>query len=432
MKKLVTFFITIIYICFSVLPCFAQNDGEIAEKSETYNPRSKYMLMADIESDLFMYEKNSEESISPSGFAKILTAITAIENAENLNKKITVPEKVLDGFDYSNRNIGLKYGEKISLYDLIQAMIVFDASDCAIVIAHSVGESYDKFIEMMNQTAKKAGAKKSVFMHPAGFNKTGQSTSLNDLYYITKYALENETFAKIASLDHIKIAPTNEHDQRVLFSTNQFLTTYYSPDHYNGDVYGVKSYHNSAEDCGIIARYDNSKINVLILCAKAPTENGNSYCYNDAKHLINMAKEDFVQVNLLDKEEFMAEVNVPNGKNATRLLLVNEKSVQTMLPKNYDKSLIKIETENPGEILAPIQKGQVIGKANILYNGKKYTSVNLLAFSDVEKSTINHIKNAISNITSSWIFKLILTLVILIFVLAVVNKIQKNIRKQKR
>ena len=125
------------------------------EKPKEYLPHSKYMLAVDLNSGLFTYEKNSDESFKPGALVKILTAITVLENVKDINKKVTVPEGILEDYNYDCGNIGLRYGEILSVRTLLEAMLIYDAGDCALALAHTTGESYEKFIALMNDTAKK-------------------------------------------------------------------------------------------------------------------------------------------------------------------------------------------------------------------------------------------------------------------------------------
>ncbi len=436
MKKM---FFALIFIIYALSPFRCQNmvfstENKVIEEENSFNSlSSECYLLADLSSNLFMREKNSDKEIEPSGFAKILTAITVLDYEDDIYKKVSIPKDILEGYNYANRSIGLKYGEKISVYDMLRAMLVYDAGDCAIALAHCVGKSYDDFVTLMNQTAKKAGAKSSNFLHPAGFKMDGQKTTLTDLYYITKYAMKNDTFSKTVNMDYIEIAPTNMHERkRVLFNTNEFLTTYYSLDHYNPDVYGVKSYYNSDKNSGVIAKYSDAKTSLLILCAGAKTIDGNNLSYDDAQYLIEYAKENYTPVVLIESNQFMSEVKIPNGKNADNLLLVNDSKIKTMLPKNYEEKLVEIDIQTNKKILAPIKKGDVMGKAIIKYGDKKYGEVNLLAYSDVEKSVFKHLKNKILAFTNSATFKLITVVFILIFILLYIDKIRKGkVRKRK-
>ncbi len=435
MKKFVFIITIIMYIfvsCVYPLGVSAQKSGNAddTKTEDVYVPSGEHLLLADISSNFFLYEKNADKAIEPSGFAKILTAITVIENTDDIYKKVTVEDDIFEGYNYSNRSIGLKYGEEISVYDMLRAMLVYDAGDCAIALAHSVGKSYENFVDLMNGTAKKAGAKNSVFKHPAGFKTEGQKTTLKDLYYITKYALRDKTIAEIVDMDYIEIEPTNLHEsKRVLFNTNEFMNTYYSLEYYNPNVHGVKSYVNNAENSGVIAKYTDSVNDLLILCAKAPTIEGNNMAYEDVNHLIKYATENFTPVTVIENDRFMSEVKITNGKNMSSLLLVNDGKIRVMLPNDYDKDSVKIDLEVKEKIMAPIKKGEVMGKAIVYYNDKKCGEVDLLAYSDVERSILTHLKNKITDFTDSAVFKLIIAVIIIVFILTTVNKYKQYKKK---
>ena len=99
-----------------------------------------------------------------------------------------------------------------------------------------------------------------------------------------------------------------------------------------------------------------------------------------------------------------------------------------MLPTNYDSELLEIKTQTKDEIYAPIKKGDVLGKTTVYYDGKKCGEVNLLAYSDIEKSNIVFIGKKLSLIFESVYFKLIVALIIFAFI----YKLLDNKKKAKR
>lgn len=399
------------------------------EKPKEYLPHSKYMLAVDMKSGLFTYEKNSDESFKPGGLVKILTAITVLENVKDINKKVTVPEGILEDYDYDCGNIGLRYGEILSVRTLLEAMLIYDAGDCALALAHTTAESYEKFIALMNDTAKKAGAKKTVFSNPAGNDTKAQNSTLRDMYLITAYALKNKTFSQIVSTDRIEIAPTNKYPQsRILFSTNQFLTTYYSLDHKSEYVKGVKSYYNSENDCGVIALYQDSADSYLLLCAGSDRIEDNNYSYNDAKFILNYSKQNYKQTVLVRNEEIISELKLPNGKQSDHVLAVSNGTIQMKLPISYKQSDIRIETDIKEKIMAPVKKGEKLGTATVYYGENKCGTVDLIAYSDIGHSTSNLIKYWMSIVLNSTYFKIIIITLLALFIF---KTIKLNRKKRK-
>lgn len=394
-----------------------------------YKPHAQSMLVTDLKSGMVLYDYNSNLRFSPGSLTKIVTAIVAIENCSGLDKKIAVPDGILANFDYNKFNIGLKYGEEISYKDLINAMIVHDAGDCAIVLGHTVLSSQNEFINQMNSYASKAGAKNTYFSDTCGFDLKGSYTTLTDMNLIVKKALENELFTSIISTQKIEIAPTNKYSQkRILYSTNNFISTYYSSDYINSKIKGVKNYYNSSSDCGNIAYYADSHNNMLVMCAKSNDDINTNYAYKDIEYLIEYANSNYSDIMLIKKDEIISETEITNSEDADRLLLVSDTDLVYKLPNNYDKSLIERKTVLNENIKAPVKKGEILGKTEVYYKGQKCGEVNLLAYETIDNSIITSIKNCIRSILKSFYFWGIIILFVILFIVRTINI---NRRKKK-
>ena len=150
--------------------------------------------------------------------------------------------------------------------------------------------------------------------------------------------------------------------------------------------------------------------------------------YTDVNYFIEYTKKHFTPVTVVENDRFMSEVKIPNGKNKDNLLLVNDGAIKVMLPNNYKQNLIKTDVVKKDNILAPINKGDVLGKVIVYYDNKKCGEVNLLAYSDIERSFLAHIDTKISNFTKSVAFKIIISLFILVIILIIANRNKQSKR----
>ena len=428
MKRFILLTIIVTLLFSSV---YAAPKDETEEFKEIYKPHADYMLVCDVESGFKIYSKDSNISINPYGFTKILTAITVIENQKDLNKKITVPGTILKDYDYTYGNIGLTSGERLSIKDMLCAMMMQDAGDCAIALAHTTGKSYDEFIKLMNDTAKKAGAKNSVFTEPAGFNKSTQKTTLEDMQKITTYALKNADFCNIANTQRLEIAPTNMCQlPRILFTTNRFLSKFYSEDYINPNVSGVKGYYKDSSDTGLIIRYTNGADDLLILTAKSDDVDNVNYAYKDTLHLIEKGKGFFTQIRYIRKEEFVSEIPLASAKDTDRILISSMADVYLKLPKEYDSELITREIVLRDSIDAPLDKFEELGVIKIYYDGFQVGSAPVAAYNKIEKSTSKVIKNVIADFMTSTRFWI--SLVIIIICVYIISKIKNRKNKSPK
>ena len=109
-------------------------------------------------------------------------------------------------------------------------------------------------------------------------------------------------------------------------------------------------------------------------------------------------------------------------------MLVPEYSYSTILPADADKNSIEIIPDVPEEIDAPVTEGQVIGKAQIQYNGQSLATINLVASETLERSELVYGATIIKNvITSPWFIGVaVLVLVLFVIYLVLVSVIGKN------
>lgn len=146
--------------------------------------------------------QNSALKKYPVSLTKMLTAILAIEYADTAadfvpqkSEKVTIGYEVYaikdNGEEYNS--VGFKPGDKVSLPDLITAMIVCDADDAALAIAVYIGrkimggvkdsyQKYDKdavdyFVNLMNHRVSILGLANTHFVTCAGEKSGYQSFS---------------------------------------------------------------------------------------------------------------------------------------------------------------------------------------------------------------------------------------------------------------
>ncbi len=125
--------------------------------------------------------------------AKILTAITAIENYDLEEEVIITKEDVNE----VGSKVYLKENEKIKRIDLLYALMLRSANDAASALSQNNSQ---KFILLMNETAKKIGMRNSVFENASGLDEREYNLSTAyDMAILSAYASNNETFKKISS-----------------------------------------------------------------------------------------------------------------------------------------------------------------------------------------------------------------------------------------
>ena len=119
---------------------------------------------------------------------KIMTALVALENSD-IKKETTVSKNATLA---SPVKMHLSVGEKMTIEQLLYAMMLQSYNDSAVAVAEAVGGSVEKFCTMMNEKAKEIGCSDTVFETPNGLDKGNHHSTAEDMSKIGVYALKNQ------------------------------------------------------------------------------------------------------------------------------------------------------------------------------------------------------------------------------------------------
>ena len=155
----------------------------------------KRAVIMDMDSGKVIYSKNPKTKCHNASTTKLMTAIVAVEKNKSLKKKIRISS---NANSVTGVRLGMSTGDRYYLWDLLHAMLLPSANDCAIAVAEGTSGSVDKFMKEVNKKAKNIGCKNTHFGTPNGLrsSKTHYTTAY-DLALIMRYAYNNDTIRKI-------------------------------------------------------------------------------------------------------------------------------------------------------------------------------------------------------------------------------------------
>jgi len=203
---------------------------------ETIHPdiEAKAALVMDVDSGVVLFEKDSRKRMPIASLTKIMTAILILES-HSLYEVVTVDENYAA---MKEDNIGVKIwlrqNEKITVGDLLIALLVRSAGDAAFSLAKHHSGSVEAFIDEMNEKATTLNLKNTHFMNPIGLDEDEHYSSAFDLAILTKYALRFSAFRNIIKIKEANITSTDGKIKHSFNSTNQLLNSYL-------DIQGVKT-----------------------------------------------------------------------------------------------------------------------------------------------------------------------------------------------
>jgi len=151
--------------------------------------RAVSLIEASTGQGLYGYDQAQELPIAST--TKLMTALVTIEHAR-LSQVFAEPDYYPAAVD---SQIGLRPGERMSVHDLLLALLLPSADDAAEDLAYNVGHgSVSRFIGMMNARARELGLRRTHYSTPIGLDAPGNYSSASDLVRLASFLLLHHPF----------------------------------------------------------------------------------------------------------------------------------------------------------------------------------------------------------------------------------------------
>ena len=200
---------------------------------------------------------------------KVMTAVVVLR-AGHLDRQVTVKKSYVGhvrGNDATSA--GLRAGDKVTVRQLLNGMLLPSGCDAAYALADVYGPGQTKFIAKMNKTAASLGMKQTHFVDsdglPTSSRKEGYSTP-HDLVSLARYAMKSSDFRAVVARRTYKLATGSGHHAYRWTNTNLLLGSY------SGTI-GIKTGHTDAAGyCLLFAAKRGSRTLIGLLLNSTTTD----------------------------------------------------------------------------------------------------------------------------------------------------------------
>ena len=354
---------------------------------------------------------------------------------------ITVKSDVLHLLDGTGSSVaGLEADEKLSIYQLLNCLMIPSGNDAALILADYIGGGdISKFVGMMNDKAKKLGCKNTHFENPHGLNDPNHYTTVTDMATITKYALTLPMFAEISNT----VTSDCLGDDRYLVTTNYMIDENRGGEYYYPYAQGIKT-GSTGNDYGYCLVSIAVKNGYTYLCVAygAPYEDENGELYDngamiDSAELYRWAFDNLSIKSILDKNDLVKEIKIDFAWNKDTIQLSPADGFSTIMPDDVSIESIDRIYDVPDHIEAPIKEGDHVGWVTLSYANQDLAKIELLASESVDRSELLTAVDGLKKIASSkWFIitlAVIFILVVIYFIVAAVyNRRKKTTRPVKK
>lgn len=383
MKRKIYFaFLCICFFCMTevvratyvTIPTWSENalvetSGEIGENFLDLSCESAILISQD--TGEVLYEHNAHEKLRPASVTKVMTILLIMEEIDS--GRLSYSDKIACSETASSMGgsqIWLDATEELTVDEMLKAICVVSANDCTVAMAEHIAGSEEMFVEKMNQKAKELGMNDTTFKNCHGIDEDGHETSSYDIALMSRELLKNHP--EITKYTTIWMDSLRD-GKSELVNTNKLIKNYQG-------ATGLKTGSTSLALFNLSASATRENLSLIAVVMRAPTTKERFSC---ARKLLDYGFSNYQYKKLAEKDCEVMKVPVMKGTEAEVAVKYSD-SVGKVMKKKEDGN-VEQEVIINGDIIAPIQKGDVLGKVFYRVNGEEVASVELVADSSVEK-----------------------------------------------
>lgn len=375
----------------TLLPVFAYELDESDTQAGAY-------YLYNIENGAVLAEKNADGAISPSSTAKIMTACIALESGIGEDTVVTVSSAMLSAS--SGRTMGLKVGDRLTVSDLLYAVVCGGYNDASLVLALSVCDSVEEFVELMNKKAEELGMSSSEYVNPTGLESSGMTTTAADTAILAEYMSENARFVEIGSTKSHTLSSVSTCSKATIANRSSILASYKGMSCFNT---------GSGSGDYTVIYYKTGGLSYICVVmgasAVSDVESGTNCAEVLSKRLLAHAVNDYSMRTVMSADTVIDTVPVKYSVELNEIDVYLEEDIRVYLSSEIDTDIdLTYSTYLYGELKAPLSAGERVGELVVSCDGRILATGYLTVAEDVRRNAFLHLMDLMKEYLSSRAF----------------------------
>ena len=326
-------------------------------------------LLMEKETGTVLFAKDEHARLEPASVTKIMTLLLVMEAIDSGQLSYdTVVTASAHACSMGGSQIWLKENEQMTVDDMLKAVCVVSANDCAVALAEQVAGSEDAFVERMNQRAAELGMADTTFQNATGLPAQGHLTSAYDIALMSReLVLHHPDIRRYTTL----WMDTLRDGQSSLVNTNKLVRFY-------PGCTGLKTGSTSTAGYCVSATAEKDGMELIAVILKGSTS---AQRFEDAKTLLNFGFATYALCPLTPGEA-LPPIPVTLGAQATVQPLAEEAKLLLEKAKATD---LEQSLDLPERLEAPVQIGDRLGTLIVTRQGETVAEIPILAAEDVPR-----------------------------------------------
>ena len=420
MKKFCAILFSFVLVLIIALPVAAEGESStLADNAPSLTAPAAYVV--NLDTNIVVYEKNSETPLSAASLTKLMTTLLLLENYQDQLDSIslTAPSYVYDLIWEQSTNASsadIRRGETQSLRNLLYAMLLPSGNEAAYIVADYMGGgSIDNFVAMMNDEAKAVGCTGTTFVDPCGLNPNNITTA-RDAYLILRALTAYDVFSTVVGTPSYDMGTNDRYTTPgtyIIQTTDKLITnSSYHRDYTKGGKTGsLGEWQNFA---GWHSQDGESYISILLNVPYDADPEGMRPALVETATIMDWVFDTYTIAPALDTTQPITEVRVAYSTQADTVMLYPADNMMTLLPREGGAALTEQVFNVPDQLPAPIKQGDIVGTVTLTIEGETIGTADLIAGSDVSRNQLLYTISRVSLFFSRTYFKVVVILTMLV------------------
>jgi D-alanyl-D-alanine carboxypeptidase (penicillin-binding protein 5/6) len=148
-----------------------------------------------------VFERNAGEERQIASTTKLMTALLTLEGIA-LDDVLTTPGYAAGA---AESVVGLREGERLTVRDLLRALLLPSANDAAVALAEGLSGTREDFVDEMNGRAEELGLRDTSFANPIGLDDPDNHSSARDLVKLAIVLRKQRFFRETVNLERVTL-----------------------------------------------------------------------------------------------------------------------------------------------------------------------------------------------------------------------------------
>ena len=329
-------------------------------------------LLMEKETGTVLFAKDEHTKMEPASVTKVMTILLTMEAIDSgILSYDTMITASAHACSMGGSQIWLKENEQMTVSDMLKAVCVVSANDCAVALGEAISGSEAAFVERMNQRAKELGMNDTTFRNATGLPAAGHVTSAYDIALMSRELIRNHPDIRQYTTIWMD---TLRNGESSLVNTNKLIRFYE----------GATGLKTGSTDNALYCLSGTAEREGMELIAVILKDITSAQRFEDAKTLLSYGFSTYT-LKTVTPDAPLAPIPVRLGIQSTVQPVLGDGST-LLLEKNkagdLTQSLALSETLD-----APVAKGTPVGSLTVFSGEQVLAEIPVLAGEDVPRIT---------------------------------------------